>query len=192
MNNQHDVKVPIKRELKKQLVFGLKARPPIAIILSFFGCSHEVYELMQTLSHSTRAFIFNAQGLKSFFTELDLSRILQEAYESDQLVKAMKYQPFDHNELQQALTEQATTARKLRYLSQTYPHIYRFVLVHLNQTEALEKYEKKCMTYLNRPKKYYLYIHGYFLPWLDQQRMEAKLTKGKQLFEHNLWYCRQG
>ena len=147
---------------------------------------------MQTLSHSTRAFIFNAQGLKSFFTELDLSRILQEAYESDQLVKAMKYQPFDHNELQQALTEQATTAQKLRYLSQTYPNIYKFVLINLKQTEELEEYEKKCMTCLNRPEKYHLYIHGYFLPWLDQQRMEGGLKQGKYCFEHDLRYYRHG
>ena len=60
------VKVPIKEELKRGLIFGLKARPPIGIILSFLGYSYEVFELMQTLSHRTRAFIFNAQGLNGF------------------------------------------------------------------------------------------------------------------------------
>jgi len=80
--------------------------------------------------------------------------------------------------LQEDLTNQTTTARKLRYLSEVYPHIYRFVLVQLNQTEKLEKYEKKCMKYLNQPEKYYLYVHGYFLPWLDQQRREGKLKQG--------------
>ena len=54
------IKVPIKQELKKLLIFGLQARLPIAMILSFIGLSYEVYGLMQTLSHRTRAFIFNA------------------------------------------------------------------------------------------------------------------------------------
>ena len=60
MIKENNVKVQIKEQLKKRLVFGMQARAPIAIILSFFGYAHETLGMMQTCSHSTRAFICNA------------------------------------------------------------------------------------------------------------------------------------
>ena len=87
-----DIYIPIKEELKKCLIFGLQARLPIGIILSFFGYSNEVFELMQTLSHSTRAFIFNAKGLNGFLVNLDLCEILNDAKKSGQLQKAFSHQ----------------------------------------------------------------------------------------------------
>ena len=37
----------------------------------------------------------------------------------------------------------------------------------------------KCKLYEIAEEKYSLYIHGYFLPWLDQQRKAGKLKSGK-------------
>ena len=87
-----DVRVQIKQELKKNLIFGIQSRPAIGMILSFFGFSHEVFELMQTLSHSTRAFIFNADRLNGFLVRLDICQILHDAYENDELEQAEKHQ----------------------------------------------------------------------------------------------------
>ena len=86
-----DVIVPIKEELKRNLIFGIQARPAIGMILSFFGYSYEVFELLQTLSHSTRAFIFNAEGLKGFLVNLDLWELLNDAYESGKLQQALSH-----------------------------------------------------------------------------------------------------
>ena len=36
-DNYIDIIVPIKKNLKRSLVFGLEARPPIAIFLSYYG-----------------------------------------------------------------------------------------------------------------------------------------------------------
>ena len=58
-----DVRVTIKRHLKRKLVFGLQSRLAIGIILGYVGLRHEVLPLMQVLSHSTRAYIWNADGL---------------------------------------------------------------------------------------------------------------------------------
>ena len=61
-----DIKVTIKDELKKSLIFGLRARLPIGVILGFYGYSYEVMRLMQVLSHGTRAYIINENGLPGF------------------------------------------------------------------------------------------------------------------------------
>ena len=77
--------MPIKEELKKGLIFGLEARPPIGIILGFFGYQHQVMELMQCLSHGTRAYIVNADGLLGFVLEFDIIPFLRKADEAGQL-----------------------------------------------------------------------------------------------------------
>ena len=77
--------MPIKEELKKGLIFGLEARPPIGIVLGFFGYQHQVMKLMQCLSHGTRAYIVNAEGLPGFVLEFDIIRFLRKADEAGQL-----------------------------------------------------------------------------------------------------------
>ena len=73
MSEQFDIKVPIKDELKKNLILGIQARPPIGIILGFTGYRHLVLPLLQKLSHGTRAFIVNADGLSGFVLPLNIS-----------------------------------------------------------------------------------------------------------------------
>ena len=46
MCEQFDTKVDIKDDLRKGLIFGLKARLPIAMILSFAGYRHEVTPML--------------------------------------------------------------------------------------------------------------------------------------------------
>ena len=133
-----DVKVQIKQELKRNLIFGIQSRPAIGMILSFFGFSHEVFELMQTLSHSTRAFIFNAERLNGFLVKLDICQILHDAYESGELEQAEKHQSFNLMCLQTELLKKRNTNQALHYLSETYPHLYRYVMVNSRQTEKLE------------------------------------------------------
>ena len=73
------VVVPIKESLKKCLVFRLHARLPIGIILGFVGFRHEVLCLMQAISHSTRAFVWNADGLQGFIDRFDIIKLLKRA-----------------------------------------------------------------------------------------------------------------
>ena len=42
MSENFDIKVPIKDELKKDLIFGIEARLPIGVILGFNGFHHQV------------------------------------------------------------------------------------------------------------------------------------------------------
>ena len=63
---EYETNVQNKEVLYKGLIFGLKARLPIGIILGLAGNRREVMPIMQTLSHTTRAYIINANGLTPF------------------------------------------------------------------------------------------------------------------------------
>ena len=41
-----ELRVEIKQELLKKLIFGLNSRLPIAIVLGFTGFRHEVFAMM--------------------------------------------------------------------------------------------------------------------------------------------------
>ena len=66
MSEMFNIKVPIRNELRKSLIFGLQARLQIGVILSFTGYHNEVLPLMQRLSPGTRAYLENADGLRGF------------------------------------------------------------------------------------------------------------------------------
>ena len=76
-----NIKANIREEMKKGLVFGLKARLPIGVILAFYGYRHEVMVLMQVISNQTRAYIWNEDGLKGFIESLKIMTILRLAEE---------------------------------------------------------------------------------------------------------------
>ena len=91
MSDSFDIVVPIRDELKKSLIFELKARPPIALILGFSNLRHQVMPLMQTISHSTWAYITNANGLPGFVISFDIMKHLKEADEAGELEHARKW-----------------------------------------------------------------------------------------------------
>ena len=66
IRDSFDIRTDVKEEMKKGLILGLKARLPIAVIFTYVGYRHEVVPLLQVLSHQTRAYIWNADGLKGF------------------------------------------------------------------------------------------------------------------------------
>ena len=92
MQEYYTIIVPIKEDLKKKLIFGFRARPPIGLTLSYFGFQHEVMLLMHTLSHSTRAFIWNADGLNGFLIEAPITmQMFEDAEKSGELKKILTW-----------------------------------------------------------------------------------------------------
>ena len=63
-----DTVVNIKDALRNKLIFKLDARLPIAVVLGFVAHRNEVFYLTQRLSHGTRAYIYNANGLPGFLS----------------------------------------------------------------------------------------------------------------------------
>ena len=91
MSDHFDIKVDIKEDLEKGLIFGLSARPPIAMILGFIDFQHEVLPILQTVSHETRAYTINADGLKSFIQEFEITKFIQSAEANGLLEDARKW-----------------------------------------------------------------------------------------------------
>ena len=72
-----EVDVPIKENYSKLIPFlGLQARGPVANIFSYFGHKDQVSDLMQVLSHSTRAYFVNSEGLGGFLIPYNVINIL--------------------------------------------------------------------------------------------------------------------
>ena len=63
-------------------------------------------------------------------------------------------------------------------LGTEYPSLFIFILESFDKTERIDQYTNKCKAYEQDRYKYSLYLHGYFLVWLDQQRKEGKLKQG--------------
>ena len=53
------------------------------------------------------------------------------------------------------------------YLSEAYPRLFIFILEFFAMNDRIEQYMNKCKAYENDWYKYSLYVHGYFLVWLD-------------------------
>ena len=180
MVEDFDIKVPIRGILKKCLIFGLHARPPIGYILSYLGYQHEVMPILQILSHSTRAFIFNADGLPGFVQRFEISEILLDADNQNQLEFAKKWQEIDLVKVKVEL-EKIKSKQRLTYLIQHYPSLSSFILMRLDRCNRLDERRLECKGYINHhnQNKYTQYIHNYLIPWFDQQRAEKKITEGE-------------
>ena len=64
-------------------------------MLSFLGDREEVYGLMRTTSHQTRAYITNATGLKGFLISSSLLNSLSTLANNAELQKVSEYQHID-------------------------------------------------------------------------------------------------
>ena len=95
MTESFDIKVSIQEKLKKGLIFGFKARLPIAVLLQFLGYRHEVMPLLQRISHGTRAYIINADSLLGFVMELNIINLLKEADKNGLHEHLKKWQELD-------------------------------------------------------------------------------------------------
>ena len=58
--------------------------------------------------------------------------------------------------------------QKMDYLSEEYPRLFMIILESFDMTDRIEQYMSKCKEYEDDPYRYSLYVHGYFLVWLDQ------------------------
>ena len=163
-------------------VQGIQSRLATALIFSYVGNQHQVPGILQKLSHRTRAYIVNADGLKGFLIRLGkVAGIIHNAERMGRLKEVLRWQQVEIKVVKKLLRNQKTEEGQLFVLKHKYPALHLYALKELGRTTEIRRYMAKCQTYEANKEKYFFYINGYWLPWLDQQRAEGKLKKGKGL-----------
>ena len=92
-----------------------------------------------------------------------------------------KYQQIETSEVIEELKRMKTNDAKIEFLQQEYPCIALFVMKKMGMENALADYSQKCESLESIGEKYSHYVHGYFIPWLQQQREAGLLKKGKSI-----------
>ena len=113
MSESFDIKVQIRQEFRKGLIFGFNARLPVAVILAFLGYRHQVMPLLQTLSQGTRAYTINADGFHGFVVKFEILKFLGKANQRGELEHAKKWQHIDIDTIIEALEKAETLAQSM-------------------------------------------------------------------------------
>jgi len=80
---------------------------------------------------------------------------------------------------------------KIRYLSNKYPCLYVLVMRKRGKDYELEAYMSDCKSYENDWTKFSMYIHGYWIPFLQKEKEEGRLKEGTvtfRIFQHDVIY----
>ena len=123
------IKVPIKESYLKCLPFSfLQSRNVIAGFLSFLGFESEVLQILQRLSHRTRAYIYNSCGLKNFLVSVDIMKSLYEAQENGVIEAYTKWQYVDLEKISQEIQEFKTIFERIDFMLEFYPSLADLIL----------------------------------------------------------------
>ena len=150
-------------------------------MLSYAGDKSEIYEFSQKISHSTRAYITNARGLKGFLQEYTIAQLLVKAPQ-----EVHQWQIINIKEVQRQMSWCETEEERLTILRKGYPRMYIYVMTYIGRLEKVKEYRNECKKLeCGSMADYSYYVHGWFLVWLDEQRAAGKLRQGKlfALFE---------
>ena len=146
-------------------------------MLSYAGDKREIYEFSQKISHSTRAYITNAQGLKGFLQEYTIAQLLVKAPQ-----EVHQWQIINIREVQRQMSWCETDEERLTLLREGYPRMYIYVMTYIGRLEKVKEYRNECKKLeCGGIADYSYYVHGWFLVWLDEQRAAGKLRQGKLL-----------
>ena len=83
------------------------------------------------------------------------------------MISVTKWQKVDLDQLEVEISGFKTKRETSTYLSQNYPCLYIFVLNSLDMNDRVHKYMQDCKSFESDSLKYSIYVHGFFIPWLD-------------------------
>ena len=145
--------------------FGeLTSRNAIAIVLSFAEDREKTYELLQTISHSTRAYLYNAKGLKGFLVN-GIPELIRKAPEV-----VHEWQIVNVEELVKRVQACKSREESFEILRKGYPRMYIYVMTRIGMHDKVKEYREECKKLENAEEatQYSYYIHGWFLVWLEE------------------------
>ena len=67
----------------------------------------------------------------------------------------------------------------MKHISKFYPGLYIFILQDLQKFTELEIYMNECKKCELDSMNYCFYVHGFLIPWLQQEREATRLEHGK-------------
>ena len=68
---------------------------------------------------------------------------------------------------------------RLEHLAKCYSSLYIFLMKKLGMDKELEQYMEECKSCLDDEAEYSKYVHGYWLPFLRQQKELESLNEGR-------------
>ena len=113
---------------------------------------------------------------------MDFVKILKDADKKGKLEEVKKQQVINFKEIEKGIAGLETVEQMMNHYRDFEPLLYRFLLKHQGHIHEFDQYEQYCRTFEDNLTKYYLYVFGYFIPWLQKQR-EAGLLKYKAVDE---------
>ena len=129
--------------------------------------------------------MINEGGLEGFLVKLDLIKLFKRQRATPSLLKfterwiALKFtnrlmdltrwQEFDRKIMQDELKAAKSRKEELDILRNKYTCLYLFALKALNRQREYDNFTNRCKKYRKgKPENYSIYVHGYFLPWLEE------------------------
>ena len=104
LSYKFDIKAPIKTDYLKEMPFkGIDGRLSMAIFWSYAGYKEDVLDKLQVLSHRSRAYIYNANGLNGFLVEKRIIRTLELAKKDGSFDEWSRYLDVNFHKLIQQL-----------------------------------------------------------------------------------------
>ena len=101
-----DIRVSIKSEYMKEMPFeGIDGRGAMALMWSFVDWRNETTDLLQKISHRSRAYFFNAHGLKGFLVTISATGLLKRAKALGVLEEVTRWQHIDYPQLDRQLKQ---------------------------------------------------------------------------------------
>ena len=86
----------------------------------------------------------------------------------------------DIDSVKQTLEEKQNQEECFNFIMKNYPCLVKLVLTKLGEKERLDKYTQWCKNKTN-VAEYTFYVHGYFIPWIDEQKEAGLLSEGRYL-----------
>ena len=123
-------------------------------MLSFVGTKFDVYPLLQTLSHTARAYIFNEKGLKGFLEKGSFTSFVLSHDRSNTLDTVSGNVKVDVEKLLHG----RSVEEQLKFAKRTLPSLYISYMRYIRKDEKIEECMKVFKNYRDDPKYFHLYI----------------------------------
>ena len=109
---------------------------------------------------------------------MSIISVLRSAELSGDLIKPTRFMHVDIESVNKILEKKPNQEECFRFILKNYPCLVKLVCTKLGEKDRYERYLKwyKNMTNVD---EYTFYVHGYFIPWIDEQKEAGLLSEGR-------------